>query len=93
MKLLTSIAATLLSATVFAQASPPPADDAGPNPATKTTNPSPADANFVTQLAIGGLAEVSVGQVATSHAADKRVKDFGQQMVTDHSKANYRGTD
>src|SRR4029450_3766441 len=47
-----------------------------------------ADQLFVQQASSGGLAEVRAGQLATERAASAEVKQFGQQMVTDHTKAN-----
>jgi len=47
-----------------------------------------ADQTFVQQASSGGLAEVRAGQLATERAASAEVKQFGQQMVTDHTKAN-----
>lgn len=49
---------------------------------------SPADRTFATNAAAGGLAEVSLGQLATQNAASPTVRQFGQQMVTDHTQAN-----
>ena len=49
---------------------------------------SKADSNFVMEAAVGGLMEVKAGQVAQQNAQSQRVKDFGNMMVTDHSKAN-----
>jgi putative membrane protein len=49
---------------------------------------SPADKTFVTKAASGGLAEVALGQVASQKASDPKVRQFGQQMVTDHTQAN-----
>jgi putative membrane protein len=46
------------------------------------------DQSFVHDAGEGGLAEVELGQLAVDKAADPRVKEFGQRMVTDHSKAN-----
>ena len=43
---------------------------------------------FFEEAASGGQMEVELGRVATTHASNQRVKDFGQRMVTDHSKAN-----
>jgi putative membrane protein len=46
------------------------------------------DQEFVVEAASGGLMEVQLGQIAQTNAASPKVKEFGQQMVTDHSKAN-----
>ncbi len=47
-----------------------------------------ADKTFVTKAAEGGLAEVQLGQLAQQKAQDPKVKEFGQRMVDDHTKAN-----
>ena len=47
-----------------------------------------SDREFVRQAAQGGLAEVELGQLATEKAASPEVKQFGQRMVGDHTKAN-----
>jgi putative membrane protein len=49
---------------------------------------SSADKTFVEKAAIGGLAEVQMGQLAKQKAASDQVKQFGTRMVDDHSKAN-----
>lgn len=49
---------------------------------------SAADKNFVMKAAEGGLAEVQLGQLATQNAQSDEVKQFGQRMVDDHTKAN-----
>jgi putative membrane protein len=49
---------------------------------------SDADRDFVTQIAAAGAAEVAVGETATAHAGSSAVRDFAQQMITDHTKAN-----
>ena len=49
---------------------------------------SAADRSFVMEAAMGGLAEVDFGQLATQKAASADVKQFGQRMVDDHGKAN-----
>jgi len=46
------------------------------------------DRKFVNDAAQGGLAEVELGQLAAQKAQDPQVKQFGQRMVDDHTKAN-----
>jgi putative membrane protein len=74
----TALAGVLLAAPAFAQS---------------VTQPSPAqiaapDQKFVHEAAIGGKAEVELGKIAERNGESKPVKDFGQQMVTDHSRIN-----
>jgi putative membrane protein len=49
---------------------------------------SKADATFIKKAASGGMAEVDLGRLATEKASNPDVKQFGQRMVDDHSKAN-----
>ena len=46
------------------------------------------DAEFVKEAAAGGMAEVELGKVAAEKGSSKQVKDFGQRMQKDHTKAN-----
>lgn len=46
------------------------------------------DRDFLMDAAIGGLMEVELGQLAAQKGASDAVKQFGQRMVDDHSKAN-----
>jgi putative membrane protein len=46
------------------------------------------DADFAHEAAMGGMAEVALGKMATERGSDPQVKDFGKMMVADHSKAN-----
>jgi putative membrane protein len=50
--------------------------------------PAGADAAFMKTAAMDGLAEVEHGRLAAQNAASAEVKQFGQRMVDDHSKAN-----
>jgi putative membrane protein len=52
------------------------------------TSMDPADSDFMMKAAQGGLAEVDMGNMASSKATNADVKKFGDRMVTDHSKAN-----
>jgi putative membrane protein len=47
-----------------------------------------ADTAFAKEAAIGGMAEVDLGNLAKQNASNQDVKQFGDRMVTDHSKAN-----
>ena len=44
--------------------------------------------SFWTEAAQGGLAEVALSNAALQHAQSTPVKEFAQQMVTDHTAAN-----
>jgi putative membrane protein len=47
-----------------------------------------ADSTFVTKAAQGGMAEVKLGHLDEEKAMSPDVKNFGQTMVHDHTKAN-----
>lgn len=55
---------------------------------TGMANMAAADHNFVMEAAMGGMMEVELGRMATQQGASDAVKQFGQRMVDDHSKAN-----
>jgi putative membrane protein len=46
------------------------------------------DATFYKKAAEGGMAEVEMGKLAQEKSSTASVKQFGAQMVTDHSAAN-----
>lgn len=50
--------------------------------------PYPTTSQFAKQAAEGGLLEVQLGQLAEQKASNPQVKQFGQRMVTDHTKLN-----
>ena len=52
------------------------------------TGLSNADRKFAMEAAMGGMTEVELGRLATERGASDAVKQFGQRMVDDHSKAN-----
>ena len=54
----------------------------------RMTGNSSADAAFIKKLARGDLAEVDAGRLASQKSENQGVKNFGQEMVTDHSKNN-----
>jgi putative membrane protein len=47
-----------------------------------------ADHKFAMEAAMGGVMEVELGKVAAEKGASDEVRQFGQRMVDDHSKAN-----
>ena len=47
-----------------------------------------ADKTFMHKAAIGGMAEVEMGNLAQQKATSEQVKQFGARMAQDHSKAN-----
>lgn len=64
---------------------------AQPNqPATPRTQSTltPLDRQFIIDAAQGGMAEVSLGQMATQRATSATVKQYGQRMVREHTQAN-----
>src|SRR6185503_11239870 len=48
---------------------------------------SSSDQKFVMEAAHGGMLEVELGRMAVDKASNADVKQFGQRMVDDHSKA------
>jgi putative membrane protein len=56
--------------------------------ASQSSKLSASDRTFVRKAAEGGLAEVEFGKLAAERASSQDVKQFGQRMVDDHTKAN-----
>ena len=48
---------------------------------------SASDTKFAKEAAEGGMTEVELGKVAVKNASSDKVKQFGQKMIDDHSKA------
>lgn len=48
---------------------------------------SPADMKFAREAAMGGMEEAELGKIAVKNGANDQVKQFGQRMIDDHSKA------
>lgn len=51
------------------------------------------DKHFAEHAMAGAMMEVQLGKLAEERAQNQAVKDFGQRMVTDHSKANQKLND
>jgi putative membrane protein len=49
---------------------------------------SASDQKFIKEAAEGGMAEVELGKLAVQKAYSDDVKQFGQRMIDDHTKAN-----
>lgn len=60
-----------------------------PNSNRPVSTTSPMTGNdFMTEAAVGGMAEVELGRLASTKAQNADVKKFAQMMVADHTKAN-----
>ena len=84
---LASLATLPLTAQVAPTAKPAGQNGKSAGPA-GTGTLSGADTKFVLEAAAGGMAEVSLGKLAAEKATNPDVKQFGQRMADDHSKAN-----
>jgi len=54
----------------------------------QSANRMNANDTFMTRAAQGGMAEVELGRLAVKNASNDEVKQFGQRMIDDHTKAN-----
>ncbi len=72
--------------TVFAQAPQTPQSPQTQNRRASSAGMRSSDETFLKKAADGNMAEVQLGQLAQKNASSDSVKQFGQRMVTDHSK-------
>jgi len=88
--LIAAVAGVLTAMPAIAQTTPPASTAQPKQDKASSTDVKVAasDVAFVKEAAIGGLAEVDLGNLAKDKAANADVKQFGERMVTDHSKAN-----
>jgi putative membrane protein len=83
------VAGVLMTTSAMAQTPPPLATAGAQDKASSAAATLAAgDKAFVKEAAIGGMAEVDLGTLAKEKASSPDVKQFGDRMVTDHSKAN-----
>jgi putative membrane protein len=48
------------------------------------------DRKFIEKAAVGGMAEVQMGQLAAQKGQNQAVRDYGNAMVTEHTAGNQR---
>jgi putative membrane protein len=80
---MSGLAAVLAMATTAGAGQEKPAAQAG----AKHDTSASADAMFMRQASMDGMAEVEHGRAAAANAENDEVKKFAQRMVDDHSKA------
>lgn len=80
--------ALLISSLMFLPAALAQSNNASASSAKPSPGLAAADAKFMKEAAGGGMAEVQLGKLAQEKASSDQVKQFGQRMVDDHSKAN-----
>jgi putative membrane protein len=66
----------------------PPTYTPGTGPDSPGTGIRPDDRKFLKDAAIGGMTEVELGKLAKEKGSSDGVKQFGQKMIDDHTKAN-----
>jgi putative membrane protein len=74
-----------LAAPAAAQTAKPPKTQ---KTAATTGTVAASDRAFAREAAVGGMAEVDLGNLAKEKASSPDVKSFAERMVTDHSKAS-----
>lgn len=65
-------------------------DKQATSPPATTSTLSSSDRKFIEEAARGGVSEVELGKLAAQKGSSTEVKEFGQRMVDDHSKANQK---
>ena len=83
-----SIVVTATSAVAQGTATRPGAGETAGTSKSAGAQLAEADRKFVERAATGGIAEVEMGKIAQQKASSDQVKQFGERMVQDHSKAN-----
>jgi putative membrane protein len=83
----TLLAAAAIIAFGGSQASAQKTNANDPNSTGAAAKTTATDTKFAKDAAIGGMAEVEMGKVAVKNAQSDKVKQFGQRMIDDHTKA------
>ncbi|HEY2775036.1 MAG TPA: DUF4142 domain-containing protein [Candidatus Binatia bacterium] len=90
-----TIAAALVSGLALAASSSPAQATSQTAPMHKTmfhhakgSSVSMTDKSFMNKAAVGGIAEVQMGNLALQKASDQAVRSHAQHMIDDHTKAN-----
>jgi putative membrane protein len=83
-----AVAATEMRTATQNSNSGAPQNSNGDAHAGHSTSGMSADMKFVMEAAMGGMEEVEMGRLAAEKGASDEVRQFGQRMVDDHSKAN-----
>ena len=65
-----------------------PANQPGMSNDTTQTKVKVDDKKFLQDAAMGGISQVAMGKLAAEKGSSDAVKQYGQKMVDDHSKAN-----
>jgi putative membrane protein len=81
-------AVALAPAVMLAQTAAPPAADKKAERGPDKSKLSSGDQKFVKEAYESNLAEVELSKLATERGSNDTVKQFGQRMITDHTKAN-----
>jgi putative membrane protein len=82
-----AIMAASFGGVATAQTNPSAQSDRAASPTASARSDAP-DAKFVVTASAAGMAEVALGKLGAAQGGSSEVKAFGQQMVTDHTKAN-----
>jgi putative membrane protein len=86
--LLSACAATIWLVQACSSASETTTADSVTTSANTLTDTAMPDSVFVKMTAMGGRAEVELGNIALANSTNTAVKDFANMMITDHTKAN-----
>ncbi|HEY9679332.1 MAG TPA: DUF4142 domain-containing protein [Drouetiella sp.] len=57
-------------------------------PVVAAESTKPADAEFAKKVAVDGMTEVKLGEMAEKKGTSEKVKEFAHHMVKDHGQAN-----